>query len=119
MNRFAQIAILFLAMYAHGASAESEGFLILSQQQNLAHSEIHSVKPAWSIIKTEEGSQLVGFANFNQVHNLNNRSTTRNQGFGLGFYQQHTSWFHSQLLVQQHPLLPNRVQSLMEWMVGF
>lgn len=119
MNRFTHIAILFLAMYAHGASAEPTEFLVLNQQQNLANSEIRSIKPAWSLVKTENGSHLVGFADFSRIHNLGNHDMSQQHGIGLGFYQQHTPWFHSQLLVQQHPLMPNRVQSLMEWVVGF
>lgn len=119
MKPFVNIAILVLAMYAHGASADPAGFLVLSQQQQFGSTEVQSIKPAWSLVKTEAGGHLVGFANFSRIQNLSSEDSSEQQGFGVGFYQQHTPWFHSQLLVQQHPLVPNQVQSLMEWIVGF
>jgi len=119
MNHYLSAAIMLLAIYAQATSADQNDFVVLSQQQNLAFSEIRSVSPALSIVQTKDGGQLVGFANFSRIVDTSSATTHHNQGIGIAYLQQHSSWLQSQLRVQQHPIMPNRVQSLMEWMVGF
>jgi hypothetical protein len=119
MKYFVSTAVVMLALYAQAVSAQQQGLLVLTSQQNLTLTEVRSIKPAWSLASSENGTQLVGFANFSAIHESNNENASYQQGIGLGLYQQHTPWLHSQLLVQQHPLAPNQVQSLMEWVVGF
>jgi len=119
MKHYIKTAVILLALYAQAVSADQQELLILKSQQNLTQATTHSVKPSWTLASNETGMLLVGFASFTRIQQFDISNPIHTQGWGLGLYQQHTPWLHSQLLVQQHPLAPNQVQSLMEWVVGF